>query len=344
MALWLPTRRELITTAPAALAAAVIPGRLLAAPPQPLRFLVVGDWGRNGAAYQTWVAAHMARRPGSFVVSTGDNFYQDGVSSVEDPQWDTSFERIYSPALGRWYAVLGNHDYGGNTDAQIERTFRAGSRWYMRNRWFDVNCTEFGRPDVHLFFVDTVAWNGKEGWWWGLWGDSTSLSAQQEQLVWLEDKLRGSTAPFKLVFGHHGIFSIGPHGGKAEMRELDDVLRRYGVAAYVHGHDHCMFHITHRGMNYVCSGAGSRMKSDYTGGVGPGCVIKGFCDTHPNRVPTFPVWRAFFTESKDPSTDMKGGFADFSIDDRRVSFTFVDGLGRERYTSHIALPARHALR
>ena len=339
MTLWQPTRRELLKSGPFILGSATLAGRLLGAPTKPLRFLVVGDWGRNGAAYQTWVAAQMAKRPGSFVVSTGDNFYLDGVSSVRDPQWDTSFERIYSPALGRWYAVLGNHDYGGDTEAQIERTFIPGSRWYMRDRWFDVKGADFGRPDVHLFFLDTVAWHGKEGKFWRLWGDSTSLVAQRKQKEWLEDKLSGSDARFKLVFGHHGIFSIGAHGGKTEMRELDDVLRRYGVAAYVHGHDHCMFHITHRGMNYVCSGAGSRMKPDYTGGEKYGCVVKGFCDEPGERRPTFPVWRAYFGRSENPQYDMQGGFADFTIDERRVSFTFVDGLGQERYTSHIALPS-----
>ena len=345
MTLWRPTRRELITTAPAAVAFASVssPAQILSSTP-PLRFLVVGDWGRNGAAYQSWVAAQMAKRPGAFVVSTGDNFYLDGVNSVGDPQWDTSFERIYSPSLGSWYAVLGNHDYGGNIDAQIRRTFRRGSRWYMPDRRFDVRCTDFGRPDVHLFFLDTVAWHGKEDWFWGIWGDSTSTAAQLEQVEWLEDKLAKSDACFKIVFGHHGIFSIGAHGGKVEMRELDDVLRRYGIAAYVHGHDHCMFHIVHRGMNYVCSGAGSRMKPDYTGGRKPGCVIKGFCDEPTDRQPTFPVWLSFFGKSADPRYDMKGGFAEFSIDDRRVSFTFVDGFGRNRYTSHVSLPAPHIRR
>lgn len=56
-------------------------------------------------------AAAALLRP-SFVVSTGDNFYKDGVTSASDPAWLSSFGDVYSgPALSGlpWYAVLGNH-------------------------------------------------------------------------------------------------------------------------------------------------------------------------------------------------------------------------------------------
>src|SRR5690606_4499303 len=88
-------------------------------------FLVVGDWGRNGFFNQSEVAQAMGRTGeaiGSrFVISTGDNFYTSGVTSVTDPKWARSFEEIYTaPNLQRpWYAVLGNHDWQGDVQAQI---------------------------------------------------------------------------------------------------------------------------------------------------------------------------------------------------------------------------------
>ena len=69
-------------------------------------FLVVGDWGRQGRHNQSVVAAAMARTaaarhlPLSFVVSTGDNFYESGLSSAEDPQFAESFADVYwQPSL-----------------------------------------------------------------------------------------------------------------------------------------------------------------------------------------------------------------------------------------------------
>ena len=58
----------------------------------------VGDWGRNGIYNQSLVAAAMGRIAGDldFVLSVGDNFYESGLTSVLDPQFDTSFRDVYT--------------------------------------------------------------------------------------------------------------------------------------------------------------------------------------------------------------------------------------------------------
>src|SRR5580693_139176 len=94
-------RRELITSIAAAAALTALPGAPGAASAvTALDFLVVGDWGRNGTNHQRDVAAQMgeagARLGSRTVFSVGDNFYEDGVQSVTDPQWRTSFEDIYT--------------------------------------------------------------------------------------------------------------------------------------------------------------------------------------------------------------------------------------------------------
>src|SRR5688500_13514028 len=54
-----------------------------------LDFIIVGDWGRQGEYFQKAVADQMSNAATSldldFVISTGDNFYPDGVASVQDP-------------------------------------------------------------------------------------------------------------------------------------------------------------------------------------------------------------------------------------------------------------------
>lgn len=105
----------------------------------------VGDWGRDGQQNQTLVADAMGRAGQGleFVISVGDNFYESGLTSVADQQFNTSFRSVYSAAnlqvqdvfnfhsfipanicgLGcfkaflwlaqvPWHVVLGNHDYG----------------------------------------------------------------------------------------------------------------------------------------------------------------------------------------------------------------------------------------
>ena len=60
----------------------------------------IGDWGRNGQFNQTLVAQAMARKAEKFkpefIISVGDNFYESGLISAEDQQFDTSFTNVYS--------------------------------------------------------------------------------------------------------------------------------------------------------------------------------------------------------------------------------------------------------
>lgn len=326
MTLLRPTRRELIGAVPLLLGAAALPEPFAAPAPAPLNFLVVGDWGRDGKDFQRQVAAQMgrtARDMGSaFTVSTGDNFYFKGVSSKTDRQWRTSFEDIYTDdALQHpWYAVLGNHDYGGRVGAQIDRT-GVDRRWRMKDFWYDVPGAEIGYPGVDLFFINTVVWIGREEVPFKWLGSDIQAGQQKAQAEWLDGALGRSTARVKLVFGHHPIYSVGAHGGKPMLQDLDRLLRRHGVAAYVCGHDHCLYHITRDGMDYICSGAGSEVLNGYTGGPVSGCVLKKACTAQPGEPPV-PVWHSFLRT---------GGFAAFQVRPDQVDFQFIDAAGQIRH-------------
>ena len=239
-----PTRRELLAYGSATVAAGATTSPLLARDTRPLQFMVLGDWGRDGAFHQRDVAAAMGEfGQSSFVVTTGDNFYQHGVDSVRDRKWDSSFQRIYTNVPQRWYAVLGNHDYGGRVEAQIQRSFH-DPRWRMPDYWYDMRLDAYGRPDVHLFFINTVVWRGREKFPFNWLGSSVSGKRQRRQREWLESQLKASDAPVKLVFGHHPIYSVRTQGSYYGMPDLDALLFDHGVTAYVNGHDHNMYHIS----------------------------------------------------------------------------------------------------
>ena len=89
-----------------------------------LSFCVIGDWGRYGDYYQKMVADQLSSAivgvDASFIISTGDNIYPNGVISENDPAWKYAYEDIYHTYSTHidWYAVLGNHDYRTNPDAE----------------------------------------------------------------------------------------------------------------------------------------------------------------------------------------------------------------------------------
>jgi tartrate-resistant acid phosphatase type 5 len=251
------TRRKLLA---GALASALTPTVAWSseADAEGLNFLAVGDWGSPGVApvaraMGEW-AAEMAPRA---VISTGDNFYPSGVKSVDDPQWKTSFEDVFSaPGLQcPWHVVLGNHDHWGDIAAQIAYT-ATSPRWRMPARYF--SWSEF-LPDgalVDFFFIDTdPVYEGTHGF------KTTFIPLQDfviEQFRWLNAELAASTADWKIVVGHHPVFSGGVHGASwGLIRYLKPMLEEHGVRVYLNGHDHDFEHIVVDGVAYITCGGGA---------------------------------------------------------------------------------------
>lgn len=257
------TRRNLMTGAFAALAlggmvrAAAAGGKTV---DDELAFLVVGDWG-DDRSHKT--AREVARAMGAigerndiaFVISTGDNFYESGVDSISDDKWQTTFEAIYdAPALQvPWYAVLGNHDYGGSAQAQIDYS-KKSRRWTMPDRYFQIDQT-FAGGRADFFFIDTQRMKGET-----LLDMVTHLDAEM-QLRWLDEALASSPAQWKVVVGHHPVFSGGRHGDSRFLgKSLKPILDRHGVNMYLCGHDHHLEALRSEKVSYFVSGAGSRSR------------------------------------------------------------------------------------
>jgi hypothetical protein len=79
-----------------------------------LRFVAMGDTGKGNQGQKdvgAAIAAHCAARGCDFVQLLGDNIYDSGVTSVDDPQWQTKFEEPYKLVTQPFYVVLGNHDF-----------------------------------------------------------------------------------------------------------------------------------------------------------------------------------------------------------------------------------------
>jgi len=266
------TRREFVRVLFVATQAAVV-GRFLPATLHAadlsntgtgnLNFLVFGDWGRHGERDQMEVAMQMeivanALRP-QFIISVGDNFYEHGVASTDDPQWQKTFEDVYvAPSLQvPWYVALGNHDYLGNCDAQIAYS-RLSQRWNMPARYFTQTRRLDAATAVDFFYLDTTPM--VRGYWHEpVYREHVRTQDVAKQLAWFEAALAASTAPWKIVIGHHPIYSGGEHGDTAYLvKHVLPLLEKYQVQAYFFGHDHDLQHLQAGAVNLFCSGGGSK--------------------------------------------------------------------------------------
>lgn len=297
--------------------------------PASLAFLAVGDWGRNGDFHQQDVADRMAEAASQigarFVVSVGDNFYEDGVAGVDDPIWKTSFEDVYrAPSLQvPWHVVLGNHDYHGDSQAQIDYSAKS-ARWRMPSRWFVVHERAPDGAAVDLFMLDTSPFIRS---YYADGGAKVKVVGQdvEAQLRWLEQSLSASRADWKIVIGHHPVYSGGkpgapgsvaadnkgestPGGSPDLIARLDPLLQRHGVALYLNGHDHDLQHVRRGVTDYVCTGAGSKTRNH--------------CDT----------------EGSD-FCSMQSGFIACLVNRQRIRVAYRDYTGAELHVVEVTRPA-----
>ncbi|KAF5192991.1 Purple acid phosphatase [Thalictrum thalictroides] len=201
-----------------------------------LSFLVVGDWGRRGAYNQSQVALQMGRIGAKmdidFVISTGNNFYNDGLKSVDDPAFEESYSKIYTAKSlqKQWYNVLGNHDYRGDVEAQLNPILRKIDAKWLCKRSFMVNADYFTNPKDH-----TYDWRGV----------MPRVKYMANVLKDVESALKYSTARWKIVVGHHTIRTAGGHGDTTELVDLFlPILKANDVDFYINEHDHCLQRIS----------------------------------------------------------------------------------------------------
>jgi tartrate-resistant acid phosphatase type 5 len=209
-----------------------LPNSLLTNPK--LVFYTLGDQGTGGKK-QRKVAAAMEReakksgRP-DFVLLLGDNFYNNGVVSINDPQWQAKFERIYNGAQLKnipFFAVLGNHDYRLNSDAQVQYTIQGqgSKRWQMPDKFYRVDLGRVkNRPLLRLVGLDTTN------------VDSFTQQASFIQQSFKSDKNRPL---WRIVAGHHPLYSASRHGPTRSMHpEILPAMQNSKIHLYLAGHDH----------------------------------------------------------------------------------------------------------
>jgi len=221
-------------------------------------FTAIGDWGERNPN-QEKVAFAMSEvvkeNNCSFVISTGDNFYPNGVKSIYDKKWNYVFEDVYhyeSLQNKRWYITAGNHDYDQGwkgVQAQIDYT-KISNRWYFPNRYYteiiEIEAKEDDNINViaiQFIFIDTHRWN-------------------EEQEDWFISILENSKTLYKIVVGHNPVYSEGRYKNEMAQTILPELFEKYKVIAYICGHEHHLQYIKKNEMetHYFISGGGSYLR------------------------------------------------------------------------------------
>ena len=246
----------------------VVPARLTIIPGA-LNFIVMGDWGRNGADHQKEVAAQMGKTAfeikSQFTIAAGDNFYPSGVISQWDPLFKYSFEDIYTAFSLQWdwYPVLGNHDYKSNPDAEVDYS-KISRRWKMPARYYSKLIAIPGdtASKILFLFIDTNTLI-PEFYSNADYGPNVRSQDSAKQKKWIAKELSNQSPniKWKIVVGHHPMFTGGgrteAYDTRAIRNSLQPLFDKYGVDVFLAGHEHSLQHLVSGKTQHFISGAAS---------------------------------------------------------------------------------------
>ncbi len=213
-------------------------------------FLVANDLGRNGFYDQKTIAASMgqfAHHHGiEFVAAAGDIHHFNGVASVNDPLWMTNFELIYAhPELMLdWYAINGNHEYRGNTQACLDYS-KVSRRWIMPSRYYTMVKEIDDSTTMRLVFIDTTPLIEKYRKDSLTYPDAYKQN-DEAQLQFIDSVLATSNETWKVVIGHHPVYAFTKKNESERLdmqKRVDPLLRKHKVDFYFNGHIHNFQHI-----------------------------------------------------------------------------------------------------
>ena len=230
-------------------------------------FVSFGCWGGHNLRTQKKVAkvmgalcddmankkhteANSSRQSVRFVLAAGDNFYKAGVQSVSDVRFQSTYEGVYQhPALVSvpWLMALGNHDYRGNVDAQVEYTNHS-RRWFLPHRYYAVEAyrqriTPGVEMVMEVYVLDATLLERCHNN-----GDRhircTDGNAQRH---WLEETLQaskrqqGNSVVVRILVCHYPLFANGPHVNHRWLVEwLEPLIDQYSIPLYINADNHYM--------------------------------------------------------------------------------------------------------
>jgi 3',5'-cyclic AMP phosphodiesterase CpdA len=237
---------------------------------------------------------YCSREKCDFVVTLGDNFQDEPVTSVTDPLWNTIYKDVYGGLGLPFYVTLGNHDV--DESWQVEINYSAlDSSWHLPSQDYT-----FGKPDtaplIDFFVINTGDWEYE--------------SAEE---TWLKSALQKSSATWKFLLSHAPIISNGSEHGDMSIdfgyddpavNLVTDICGRIDLT--LSGHDHIFSYLA--GATFGCN------IKQLVLGTGGGDLYD-FNASDPRAVKSASM----------------NGFGWFKVEKSTVTFRFIDTTGNVYY-------------
>jgi hypothetical protein len=238
-----------------------------------------------------------------FILGLGDNIYGSGVKEHNQWRFKATFEDVYTHGSLQvpWYQTAGNHDWQhNNIEYQIQYS-KKSHRWVFPSALYTFRRKLPTGETAKFIMFDQLAvtrnkpyqpLKGKK-----YDGVTWEPEARTDGFHWLEAELKASNDDYLFLIDHHPIYTVCSHGNTQAMQGMPDLMKKYGVTAFMSGHDHCMIHMSKDGQTYMLIGAASQAwNPDSKRGIADGLGIKTHYALHRNN-----------------KGDVRGGFASMQL-------------------------------
>ena len=184
---------------------------------------------------------------------------------AQDEQLSTSWRRVYDrKTLNtlKWYSTLGEAESSGDVHSLLTFASQDG-RFVLDAPYYDkVFTAGVGDFSLHVFFLDTPTLI------------RTKKKQNDEQLVWLDQKLKESNSTVKMVVGFHTPFSDPTLAAFLVpiLEGGDDPNSGSGAAAYFSGRERSLQWYKKSKTHYFISGAGAEMLKNENPFINPSYV------------------------------------------------------------------------
>jgi hypothetical protein len=198
----------------------------------------------------------------------GDNIYENGVTGVGDPAFQSKFDDVYKDFKRfDFWVVPGNHDWHqpNSVQAQVDYSNKS-DRWRMPSNHYSVpNLPAW----IALYGLDTtVMYDQRKR---SEAEKKEALAANEKQQVDAALKALQGRSGWRLLFGHHPVYSTGEHGyadgGVGMLPYLRDsveqqIIKPASVPVYFSGHDHHqeLLHSANPSYYQVVQGAAGKLR------------------------------------------------------------------------------------
>lgn len=174
------------------------------------RFAAIGDYGA-GTDHLRKVSSNLAKSGAKLVITAGDNVYPSGRWQDYQKNWDPHMGPVARKM--NFMPALGNHDM-----------YRDDLRPYFGHfpHLKGMAYYTFKEQDAQFFALDS----------------DQDLRPGSAQRAWLEQSLKDSKSPWKVVYLHYPMYGTTEDAYPDISESVQPLLEKYGVQLVVAGHEH----------------------------------------------------------------------------------------------------------